>query len=105
MSSFEHNTAACLTLLLPHSQRLFVLIQTGTSAGDKGTKHQVSGVMGRLWENAADSPEAVLEVALVAAAVGEAGAGRLGSADAAAVQAAVQFWLMKAEHLQQAATK
>lgn len=101
MSSFKHNTATCLTLLMPHSnkQRLFVLIQTGTSAGDKDTKHQVSGVMGR------DSPEAVLEVALVAAAVGEAGAGRLGSADAAAVQAAVQFWLMKAEHLQQAATK
>lgn len=94
-----------MTLLTPHSQRLLVLIQTGTSAGDKGTKHQVSGVMGRLWENAADSPEAVLEVALVAAAVGEAGAGRLGSADAAAVQAAVQFWLMKAKHLQQAATK
>lgn len=62
--------------------------------------------MGSLGESAGDSPEAGLEVALVAAAVGEAGAGRLGPADAAAVQAAVQLWLMEAKHLQQAtATK
>lgn len=47
------------------------------------------------------SPEAVLEVALVAAAVGEAGAGRLGAADAAAVTAAVQFGLVEAKHLRQ----
>lgn len=51
------------------------------------------------------SPEAVLEVALVAAAVREAGAGRLGSADAAAVTAAIQFWLVEAKHLQQEDTQ
>lgn len=44
-------------------------------------------------------------MALVAAAVGEAGAGRLGSADAAAVTAAVQFWLVETEHLQQEDTQ
>ncbi len=49
----------------------------------------------------ADSPEAALEVGLVAVAVSEAGTGRLGSADAAAVYAPVHLWLVEAKHLQQ----
>lgn len=51
-------------------------------------------------EGAADSPEAALEVSLVAFAVSEARAGRLGSADAAAVYAPVHLWLVEAKHLQ-----
>ena len=47
------------------------------------------------------SPEAGLEVGLVALAVGEAGAGGLGPADAAALQAAVHLGLVEAEHLGQ----
>lgn len=51
-------------------------------------------------ESAADSPEAALEVGLIAFAVCEAGAGRLGSADAAAVYAPVHLRLVEAKHLQ-----
>lgn len=48
---------------------------------------------------AADSPKAALEVGLVAFAVSETGTGRLGSADTAAVDAAVHLWLVEAKHL------
>ena len=54
-----------------------------------------------LWKVLLNSPEAALEVRLVALAVGEAGAGRLGSADAAAVYAPVHLRLVEAKHLQQ----
>lgn len=46
-----------------------------------------------------NQPEAALEVHLVAFAVGEAGAGGLGSADAAAVDAPVHLRLVEVEHL------
>lgn len=39
------------------------------------------------------------EVLLIALAVSETGAGGLGPTDAAAVQAPVHFWLVKAKHL------
>lgn len=58
---------------------------------------QTSGLVA----SAADSPEAALEVCLVAFAVSEAGAGLLGSADAAALYAPVHLWLMEAKHLQE----
>lgn len=44
-------------------------------------------------------PKTAPEVFLIALAVGEAGAGGLGPTDAAAVQAPVHFWLVKAKHL------
>lgn len=52
-------------------------------------------------ESAADSPEAALEVCLIAFAVSEAGAGGLGPADAAALNTPVHLRLMEAKHLQQ----
>lgn len=44
-------------------------------------------------------PKAAPEVFLVPLAVRETGAGGLGPTDAAAVQAPVHFWLVKAKHL------
>lgn len=44
-------------------------------------------------------PKTAPEVLLITLAVRETGAGGLGPADAAAVQAPVHFWLMKAKHL------
>lgn len=44
-------------------------------------------------------PKTAPEVLLIALAVSETGAGGLGPTDAAAVQAPVHFWLVKAKHL------
>ena len=44
-------------------------------------------------------PETAPEVFLVPLAVRETGAGRLGTADAAAVQTPIHFGLVKAKHL------
>lgn len=52
-------------------------------------------------QSAAVSPEAALEVCLIAFAVSEAGAGGLGPADAAALDTPVHLWLMEAKHLQE----
>lgn len=52
-------------------------------------------------QSPAVSPEAALEVCLIAFAVSEAGAGGLGPADAAALDTPVHLWLMEAKHLQQ----
>lgn len=44
-------------------------------------------------------PKAASEVLLIALAVCETGAGGLGPTDAAAIQAPIHFWLVKAKHL------